>query len=156
MVIDATPPSSAPRRTKRTILRIAQDTFSFDELEEEQKKALLSLLSGRDTLVILPTGSGKSAIYQISALLIPRSTIVVSPLLSLQQDQIHALQDLEVGGAASLNSTMTRSQQKETLESVKRGETEFLFLSPEQFHNEEKLRSLQEARPSLFVVDEAH
>ncbi len=107
---------------------------------------------------MLPTGSGKSAIYQIAALLVPGPTIVVSPLIALQRDQVEAIArdgDGE-GSAAELNSTVSSAERQEVFEELEDRELEFLFLAPEQFNNEDVLERLREARPSLFVVDEAH
>jgi ATP-dependent DNA helicase RecQ len=104
----------------------------------------------------MPTGAGKSAIYQISGSLIPGATVVVSPLIALQWDQVEAIAEEDVGGATLLNSTLRPAEREEALDEFEEGATEFLFLAPEQFANEETLARLQTVKPSLFVVDEAH
>ena len=104
----------------------------------------------------MPTGSGKSAIYQIAAVLIPGSTVVISPLLALQHDQVESITEQDVGGAAVVNSTVSTAQRQEAIEALEDQELEFLFLAPEQFNNPETLERLQNSKPSLFVVDEAH
>ncbi len=106
----------------------------------------------------MPTGAGKSAIYQIAALLIPGPTVVVSPLIALQRDQLEAIEAAELAGAAAVNSLVPASERREAFAGARRGETEFLFLSPEQLRRKEVLARLStgRARPSLFVVDEAH
>jgi ATP-dependent DNA helicase RecQ len=141
----------------RQIRRIARQQLGYDKLFPGQEEALHYLLSGRDTLVVMPTGSGKSAIYQIAAAHMPGPTVVVSPLIALQKDQVgHINEELEVGAAAVLNSTLSTRERNETLDGLQEALVEFLFLAPEQFQNEEVLEELKKAKPSLFVVDEAH
>jgi ATP-dependent DNA helicase RecQ len=139
-----------------TVERLAQETFGFEALRTGQREAIEAVLGGRDTLAVMPTGSGKSAIYQIAALLIDGPTVVVSPLIALQRDQAAALRERGVADAAVANSTVRASERREAFADLRSGELEFLFLAPEQFNNPETLGQLQKARPSLFVVDEAH
>jgi ATP-dependent DNA helicase RecQ len=136
--------------------RVARKVFGYTALRDGQREAIEAVLAGRDTLVVMPTGSGKSAIYQIAALLIDGPTVVVSPLISLQRDQVTALQKQGVAEAAQANSTVKVSERRETFEDLRNGDLEFLFLAPEQFNNPETLEELKTAGPSLFVVDEAH
>jgi ATP-dependent DNA helicase RecQ len=138
------------------IRRMARERLGFDELRPGQEEAAAAILGGRDVLAVMPTGSGKSAIYAIAGVLRPGATVVVSPLLALQRDQVENLEELEVGGAAELNSTQRAAERRETLESLEGDELEFVFLAPEQFANEETLDTLRKAEVSLFVVDEAH
>jgi ATP-dependent DNA helicase RecQ len=114
------------------------------------------VVGGRDTLAIMSTGSGKSAIYQLAGFALDGPTIVVSPLIALQQDQMESVEGTEGGEAAQLNSTLTERQQEEVFEEVEDDEVEFVLLAPEQLANEEVLERLRENAPSLFVVDEAH
>ena len=139
----------------RRIRRLARDTFGFDRLRPGQEDAIRSVASGRDTLAVLPTGWGKSAIYQLSALLIPGPTVVVSPLIALQRDQVQALLANEVT-AAEANSQVAKGAREEAFSRLAAGDLEFLFLAPEQLTNEEVLQQATAAEPSLFVVDEAH
>jgi ATP-dependent DNA helicase RecQ len=115
-----------------------------------------AVLDGRDTLAVMPTGSGKSAIYQLATLIGGGPAVVVSPLLALQRDQVESIDAAGVGEAAELNSTLSASAREETLEEVAADELDFLFLAPEQFANEETLERLAAAEPRLLVVDEAH
>jgi ATP-dependent DNA helicase RecQ len=138
------------------IARIARERFRYESLRPGQKEAIRSVYDGRDTLVVMPTGSGKSAVYQLAGLMIPRPTVVISPLIALQQDQVENIEEQEVGEAAQVNSTVRKSEREEALEDFEEGDLEFLFIAPEQFNDEETLERLQEAKPSLFVVDEAH
>lgn len=136
--------------------KLARQKFGFDKLHRGQRKAIEAVLGGRDTLAILPTGGGKSAIYQIAGLLLDGPTIVVSPLLALQRDQVDAMTDKEIGEAKLLNSTLSPAQREATLVGVEDGDTNFLLLAPEQFANPETLERLKGAKPALFVIDEAH
>jgi ATP-dependent DNA helicase RecQ len=104
----------------------------------------------------MSTGSGKSAIYQIAGLLIQGATVVVSPLIALQRDQVEDLEAPSAGGAAQLNSTVPAAERERALAELAEDALEFLFLAPEQLANDEVLAELAVARPSLLVVDEAH
>jgi ATP-dependent DNA helicase RecQ len=130
--------------------------LGYESLREGQEAAIKVLLDGHDTLAVMPTGSGKSAIYQIAAVLIPGSTLVISPLLALQRDQVESIAQQDVGEAAVVNSTVPMAKREEAFEALEQDELDFLFLAPEQFNNSETLERLQKAKPSLFVVDEAH
>lgn len=145
-------------RTKKrpNLQQIAREQFGYESLRPGQEAAIQAILKGHDTLAVMPTGSGKSAIYQIAAYLIAGPTVIVSPLLALQRDQVESITQQNVGEAAVINSTIKNGDRQEAFENLKRGELEFLFLAPEQFNNPETLEHLQAAQPSLFVVDEAH
>jgi ATP-dependent DNA helicase RecQ len=136
--------------------RVASRVFGHEELRPGQREAIDAVVAGRDTLVVMPTGSGKSAIYQIAALQMPGPTVVVSPLLALQRDQVEDLEELDVGGAGESNSMVGAARRREALEDFAHRDIEFLFLAPEQFGTVGVVDRLKEARPSLFVVDEAH
>jgi ATP-dependent DNA helicase RecQ len=148
-------PSRVPSRTE-TIRRVAREAFGFDALRAGQEQAIESVLDGRDTLVVMSTGSGKSAIYQIAGLLAPGATVVVSPLIALQRDQVEHLAERAAGGAAQLNSTVAAAERERALAELAEDALEFLFLAPEQLANPHVLDELAVARPSLLVVDEAH
>src|SRR3954464_986562 len=130
--------------------------MGFDALRPGQREAIESVLAGRDTLAVMSTGSGKSAIYQIAGLLIPGATVIVSPLIALQRDQVEALRERATGGAAQLNSSIGRAEREEALAELAEDALEFLFLAPEQLGNPDVLAELAVAGPSLLVVDEAH
>jgi ATP-dependent DNA helicase RecQ len=143
---------SAPRRIRDA----ARDALGYERLRPGQEEAVTALLEGRDTLAVMPTGSGKSAIYQLAGLLLDGPTVVVSPLIALQRDQIEALEDAEGVEAAELNSTLSDARREDTLDAAGAQALDFLFLAPEQFAAEDTLPRLREAEPVLFVVDEAH
>ncbi|MDQ4149142.1 MAG: ATP-dependent DNA helicase [Actinomycetota bacterium] len=116
-----------------------------------------ALAEGRDVLAVMPTGWGKSAIYQIAGGLVPGPTVVISPLIALQRDQVEGLEDSSgLGDAAETNSMLSKGERREAFEDLAAGEVEFLFLAPEQLRKPETLQQIADAKPSLFVVDEAH
>ena len=143
---------SAPiqRRVSAAVRQLLGDV----ELRPGQDEALDAVLE-RDTLAVLATGTGKSLIYRVAGQLMPGATVVVSPTVALQQDQLVALSTAGPP-AAVLNSLLTRKQQRAVLDRMAAGELEFLLLSPEQLAREEVLQALTATKVSLFVVDEAH
>src|SRR5829696_2068869 len=134
------------------IAKLARDRLGLEQLRPGQEEAVKSVTAGRDTLAVMPTGSGKSAIYQLAALVLDGPTIVVSPLLALQRDQVEAIGD----DAAALNSQLSETRREEVLERLDDDELEFVLLAPEQLADEATVERLAAAKPSLFVVDEAH
>ncbi len=136
--------------------RLARDKFGFEDLRPGQEIAIAAVLEHRDTLVVMPTGAGKSAIYQIPAVMISGPTIVISPLIALQRDQAGSLAEQDVAPAAIVNSQQRVSELRQAFRKLEGGELEFVFMAPEQLHNPETVARLKEASPSLFVVDEAH
>ena len=141
---------------QQVVSRVAQELLGYEQLRPGQEEAITAVLHGPDTLAVMPTGSGKSAIYQIAGALIPGATIVVSPLIALQRDQVEAIAGMDAGRAALVNSALPASERTEALDEFAEGAAEFLFLAPEQFANEETFARVQASKPSLFVVDEAH
>ena len=146
---------------RRRADRLARDVLGFEGLRPEQRRVVESVLEGRDTLAVMPTGSGKSATYQVAGLLLEGPTVVVSPLIALQKDQADNLRSLnaetdETAAPAVLNSTLSGAERESVLAGLERGEVEYLFLAPEQLANPETLARLAAAAPSLLVVDEAH
>ena len=140
----------------RRIRDLAAERLGFEELRPGQAEAIAAVLERRDTLVVMPTGSGKSAIYQLAGIELDGPTVVVSPLIALQRDQVETIAEEEIAEAAEVNSTVPAAERRAALESLEDGSLEFVFLAPEQFANEETLARLRDAAPSLFVVDEAH
>ncbi|MFA9446754.1 ATP-dependent DNA helicase RecQ [Egicoccus sp. AB-alg6-2] len=144
--------------TRTGVIRLkARDLLDHDQLRPGQKEAVQAVLGGRDTLVVLPTGSGKSAIYQLAGELIDGPTLVVSPLIALQADQVHGIAAHErLGAAVALNSTLSSRERRELFDRVADGAVEFVFLAPEQLANPETVARLRDVGIRLFVVDEAH
>ncbi|HUF28654.1 MAG TPA: RecQ family ATP-dependent DNA helicase [Gemmatimonadaceae bacterium] len=136
----------------RTVLR---DRFGFDAFQHGQWEGIQPLLEGRDSLVVMPTGSGKSLIFQLPALLVDGLTIVVSPLIALMKDQQDKLQAMGID-ALAIHSHLTDRESTELCAKVERGEGEILYLTPERFKDREFFERLLQRRVALFVVDEAH
>jgi ATP-dependent DNA helicase RecQ len=147
---------SSKRSNRQQIHQMAREKFGYESLRSGQEAAIKALLEGHDTLAVMPTGSGKSAIYQIAGVLIPGPTVVISPLLALQRDQVESIAQQDIAGAAVVNSTVSTCERQQAFEALEQKKLEFLFLAPEQFNNPETLERLQNAKPSLFVIDEAH
>src|SRR3954468_8344565 len=138
-------------RVRTQIDRLAKERFGYATLRPGQREGVEAILAGRDALCVMSTGSGKSAIYQLAGMLIDGPTIVVSPLIALQRDQVDAV----AGDAELINSTLSGRQREEAFEEAEEGAVEFVLLAPEQLANEDALERVRETRPSLFVVDEA-
>ena len=149
-------PQTVALPPRKAAVKLARQRFGFRDLRPGQLEAIDAVVSGHDALVVMPTGSGKSAIYQIAALLVPGPTVVVSPLIALQRDQVLALHESGAVSAAATNSTVRAKQRREALEGFQAGELELLFLAPEQLANPETLQTLNLTEVSLLVVDEAH
>src|SRR4051794_28962231 len=138
------------------IEQLARERFGFEALRPGQREGVEAVVAGRDALCVMSTGSGKSAIYQLAGLILDGPTIVVSPLIALQRDQVEAAEEEGIAEAELINSTLTERQREEAFEEAADGDVEFVLLAPEQLAHDEVVARLREARPSLFVVDEAH
>jgi len=151
------PPAPPGVVSPSEIRRAAREALGYRELRPGQAEAIRAVLSGHDTLALLPTGGGKSAIYQLAAAERPGPTVVISPLIALQRDQLEALDEHDrLGAAAALNSTLTGERREELLDAFAAGRLEFILLAPEQLAEPAVLDRLAAGRPSLFVVDEVH
>jgi ATP-dependent DNA helicase RecQ len=130
--------------------------FGFDAFQPGQEEVVSRVLAGQDTLAILATGAGKSLTYQLSALLLEGTTIVVSPLIALMKDQLDMLRQLGISNVVALNSTLSDDQEIATLERVRSGTIKIVYTTPEKLEDETFLNLLRELHTPLFVVDEAH
>jgi ATP-dependent DNA helicase RecQ len=131
-------------------------TFGHDDLRPGQRRALEALLSGRDVLLVSATGSGKSLVYQLATLVEGGLTLVVSPLLALQADQLAGLPPAVRERAARLSSQESEGRREEILQRAERGDVQFLALAPEQLASEDVRARIARAAPARAVVDEAH
>ncbi len=141
----------------KTPEQILKSVFGYDKFRPGQREIIQNILEGRDTLAVMPTGGGKSLCYQIPALIFDGITVVVSPLISLMQDQVGSL--LENGvSAAFLNSTLNLDEYKKTVRDIKSGGAKLLYLSPEALATERVKSILREADVpvSCVTIDEAH
>ena len=132
-----------------------RDIFGFSDLRAGQAEVVASLMEGRSALAIFPTGGGKSLCYQLPAVLLDGTALVVSPLLALMKDQVDGLIAKGVA-AARLDSTLSADHYSETLSQLKQGELKLLYVSPEKLANTEFRKSLKGVNISLIAVDEAH
>ncbi|MBW0010997.1 MAG: ATP-dependent DNA helicase RecQ, partial [Pseudonocardiales bacterium] len=144
------------RTTRDELRRVAAETFGWSQLRDEQLQAMEQVMSGHDVLVVLPTGAGKSAIYQVPALLLDGPTLVVSPLIALQQDQLEGIADTRAPKAVAVNSAQRGGEHTRAWKAIRQGEAKYAFLSPEQLAKDEVVDALADLGVSLFVVDEAH
>ena len=135
---------------------MAAETFGWSQLTAEQLAAMEHVMAGHDVLAVLPTGAGKSAIYQVPALLLKGLTLVVSPLIALQHDQLEGIEDSAAPQAVAVNSAQRRGEHRQAWRAIRQGEAEYAFLAPEQLAKDAVLDALADQGVSLFVVDEAH
>ena len=165
------PPSRAERQSPPTSPTQAPDDaatppdsrrqLGLPHLRDGQLSGIRALTSGRDILAVMPTGYGKSAIYQVAALelhrRLKRPTVVVSPLISLQEDQLDGLREV-VGlqGAVAVNSSHSAAEQERAWQAVENGEATFLYVAPEQLAKTSTVERIAALDIALFVVDEAH
>ncbi|MFZ7087435.1 RecQ family ATP-dependent DNA helicase [Curtobacterium sp. RRHDQ10] len=142
----------------------ARDHFGWGQLHDAQLAGIESVVRGRDTVVVMPTGYGKSAVYQVAALLLDGPTVVVSPLIALQEDQVAGLAARQGGRtrsgtearAVALNSSRSASDADAAWDALERGAATYLFLAPEQLAKDDVVDRLVRLGVALFVVDEAH
>lgn len=154
---DDVPPAPGGRGTRLLDLcrRRAHRTFGIERLRPEQEAAMVALLEGRDALAALPTGFGKSLIYQVPAMLLERPTIVVSPLIALMADQERALRTRGVPVVA-LHSRLRQAERRAALARIETGGRLVVLTTPETLESPEMVPLLAGARPALLCVDEAH
>ncbi len=136
-------------------LQILQSTFGYPEFRFHQKNIIEQVIAGKDAVVLMPTGGGKSLCYQIPAMVRDGVGIVVSPLIALMQDQVDALQQLGVK-SAFLNSSLDHFEAQEVETRLLNGEIDLLYVAPERLMTERFLHLLERAQVALFAVDEAH
>jgi ATP-dependent DNA helicase RecQ len=142
-------------RRPRDLLSTARRRFGVARFRPGQEDVIRSVLDGEDTLAVMPTGAGKSLCYQLPALFLPGTTVVVSPIIALMKDQVEKLEDRGLD-ASQLNSALSRREQDEAIEQIERDEAEFVFTTPERIADPEFLATLESVEVDLFVVDEAH
>ncbi len=136
-------------------LQILNNTFGYDQFRGNQQAIINELAQGRDALVLMPTGGGKSLCYQIPALLRPGVGIVISPLIALMQDQVDALTQLGIK-ASFLNSSLSHEQQRQVENDLYNNAIDLLYIAPERLTQDHCLQLLRQINISLFAIDEAH
>lgn len=141
--------------SENTANNILKKYFGYDEFRPFQKEVIESILSNRDTLVIMPSGGGKSITYQIPALISKGITIVVSPLIALMKDQVSALLSNGIE-AAFVNSSLTTNEQEKILKNAREEKLKLLYVSPEKILSNDFILFLKSINISFFAIDEAH
>ena len=136
-------------------LSALHEHFGFADFREGQREVITAILEGRDTVVVMPTGGGKSLCYQLPALMKPGATIVVSPLIALMKDQVDALAARNLP-ATFINSSIPFEEQKARIQGVRRGLYKLVYVAPERFRSAHFVEALRSIDISLFAVDEAH
>ena len=144
-----------PQALVQTPLEVLKHVFGYEQFRPLQEEIINHILNRQDALIVLPTGGGKSLCYQLPALIFDGVTVVVSPLISLMQDQVMQLQQRDVC-AVFLNSTLSNSEYVATMQRVKRGEVKLLYVAPETLMRPEILLMLDESNVACLAIDEAH
>jgi ATP-dependent DNA helicase RecQ len=142
-------------QTLRDPLISLQEHFGFQDFREGQLEVIATILSGKDAMVVMPTGSGKSLCYQLPAMMMDGATLVVSPLIALMKDQVDALRARGLP-ATFINSAIPEMEQRSRIESLRRGEYKLVYVAPERFRSPRFNAALRSVNISLFAVDEAH
>ncbi|TFH40247.1 MAG: ATP-dependent DNA helicase RecQ, partial [Chrysiogenales bacterium] len=135
--------------------KLLKEVFGYDEFRPPQGEAIRSILEGRDALIVMPTGSGKSLCYQIPALIFRGTTVVISPLISLMKDQIDQMRALGIE-ARTLNSSLSQEEYAANVEAVQEGRVKLLYLAPETPLKRPVMGLLSRAGVDCIAVDEAH
>jgi ATP-dependent DNA helicase RecQ len=143
------------RRAVKTLERLMQGTFGLSDFRPGQEDVIQSVVAACDTIAVMPTGAGKSLCYQLPALHLPGTTVVVSPLIALMKDHADKLNGLGVV-ARQINSTIPPADVAATCGEVERGQVDFVFATPERLEDPTFIATLRRTSIDLFVVDEAH
>ena len=141
------------------IRRTLKDFFGYDSFKGDQERIIRHLIGGGDAFVLMPTGGGKSLCYQLPALVMEGTAIVISPLIALMKNQVDLIRGFETGEgsvAHFLNSSLSRAQIDEVRMDILRGRTKILYVAPESLTKEENVSLLREVKISFYAVDEAH
>ncbi len=133
-----------------------REKFGFESFQPGQEEVVSRVVAGQDTLAILATGAGKSLTYQLPALLLPGTTVVVSPLIALMKDQLDMLRELGINEVVALNSTLSEDQEAAAIERIRARNIKIVFVTPEKLEDETFTQLLRSIEVPLFVVDEAH
>src|SRR5215203_5317776 len=155
--ITAAPKSKATTVTT-DLQQALQEHFGFNKFKGDQEKIIQSLLSGRDTFVIMPTGGGKSLCYQLPAVILPGVAIIVSPLIALMKNQVDLVRGYSSKDdvAHFLNSTLSKKEIKIVQDDLQAGRTKMLYVDPETLTKQDNLDFFNGLKISFFAVDEAH
>jgi ATP-dependent DNA helicase RecQ len=144
--------------TKESLHESLQNYFGFDNFKGNQEAIIRSVLDGKDTFVIMPTGGGKSLCYQLPALMLEGTAIIISPLIALMKNQVDSIRGYSQNDEVAhfLNSSLTRAQMKQVKHDIAVGKTKLLFIAPETLTKDENIEFFQQVNVSFVAVDEAH
>ena len=144
--------------TTINLQEILKKTFGFNQFKGEQEAIIRSILDGKDTFVIMPTGGGKSLCYQLPAMILDGMAIVVSPLIALMKNQVDAVRYNSGNDTIAhfLNSSLSRIQIKEVKDDILLGQTKLLYIAPETLSKDDTVELLKQLHISFFAIDEAH
>jgi len=140
---------------KQQLKELLKIHYGFDTFRLGQERAIDDILRGKDVVVVMPTGGGKSLIYQLPALVLDGITIVISPLISLMKDQVDSLTRNGIP-ATFINSSISLEEVRDRLNKLKAEHYKIVYIAPERFYNQEFLEYLKGLKVSLFAIDEAH
>jgi len=143
---------------EKTLHQLLKKHFGFDTFKGNQEEIIDNLLAGKDTFVLLPTGGGKSLCYQLPAIIMEGTAIIISPLIALMKNQVDAIRNfsIEEGIANFLNSSLNKTEIKRVKDEVSSGKTKMLYVAPESLTKEENVEFLRNIKISFYAVDEAH
>ena len=143
------------KNNEETIYRILRETYGADEFRPSQKDIILRTLEGEHSMVLMPTGMGKSLCYQLPALVFEGLTIVISPLIALMKDQVDQLKKLGID-ASFVNSSLGKGERETRYSNIRHGKYKLLYVSPERFRKKGFLDAIKHREISLLALDEAH
>jgi len=142
-------------RQKEQLRELLKIHFGYESFLPGQEAAIDNILDKRSTVVVLPTGGGKSLIYQLPALILEGATIVISPLIALMKDQVDSLEKVGIP-ATFINSSISPVETEQRLTQLKKGSYKIVYIAPERFYNQAFMQALKQIKISLFAIDEAH
>lgn len=142
-------------KQKKQALELLKIHYGFNCFRPGQEQVIDNILAGKSTVVIMPTGGGKSLCFQLPALVLNGVTVVISPLIALMKDQVDSLTAIGIP-ATFINSSISLAETSERLEAVQQGKYKLLYIAPERFYNKEFMTALSNIKVSLFAIDEAH
>lgn len=143
------------QKKKQQLLELLKIHFGYESFLPGQERAIDNILAGKNTVVVLPTGGGKSLIYQLPALILEGITIVISPLIALMKDQVDSLERVGIP-ATFINSSISPAETARRLAKIKSGGYKIVYIAPERFYNQNFFQELKQIKVLLFAVDEAH
>ncbi len=144
-----------PSKKKQQLKELLHIHFGYDSFWPGQEKALDYILENKDVVVVLPTGGGKSLIFQLPSLILEGVTIVISPLIALMKDQVDSLEKVGIP-ATFVNSSISVAETEKRIIQVKAGKYKIVYIAPERFYNQTFVTELKNIKVSLFAIDEAH